>query len=207
MRSILKSPHIYMTFQKLVGGIQMRSRCLTILQAQEGERILDVGCGPAYYLNDLPRLDYYGFDTDDRYIDHAKRRFGDRGRFFAEPFNESRAAELGPFDGVLLMGLLHHLDDEACHSLLSAIRASLNPGGRVVALDTVVHKDQHSLEHWLAIHDRGEFVRTPEAFLDLARPHFESVEGLLPEASWTPSIYWVMTMRQPVASRTLDRAT
>ncbi|WP_353398966.1 class I SAM-dependent methyltransferase [Hydrogenophaga sp. 5NK40-0174] len=177
----------------------MRSHCLDILQAHEGERVLDVGCGPAYYLNDLPRLDYYGFDTDERYIDHAKRRFGERGHFFAEPFDESRARELGPFDGVLLMGLLHHLDDQSCHSLLGAIAASLRPGGRVVALDTVIHEGQHRFEHWLAVHDRGEFVRTPEAFLDLAKPHFESVQGQLPKASLTPSIYWVMTMRKPIA--------
>lgn len=198
MQAILKSPEIYMAFQWLAGGIKMRSLCLDILKAREGEKVLDVGCGPAYYLNNLPRLDYYGFDTDDRYIEHARSRFGSRGRFYSQPFDIGHANELGPFDGVLLMGLLHHLDDGECDSLLRMIASSLRPGGRVVALDTVVHPKQHRFERWLAGHDRGRHVRTPDGFLALARPHFNSVDGQIPEIHLTPSIYWVMTMRKPV---------
>lgn len=177
----------------------MRAVSLERLGAKAGERLLDVGCGPAYYLADLPRLEYFGFDTDSTYIAHARARFGDRGTFFDEPFTEEKARELGPFDGVLLMGLLHHLDDDSCHRLLSTLATSLKPGGRVIALDTTVHDGQNFAEHLLAVKDRGEYVRRPEAFRALAEVHFSEVRGDLAGGPWIPSIYWIMELRVPRA--------
>ena len=83
----------------------MREECLRILATKEGHRVLDVGCGPAYYLADMPTVDYHGFDTDARYIEHARHRFGDRGHFYCEPFTGEQAERLGTFDRVMLMGL------------------------------------------------------------------------------------------------------
>ena len=104
MRALLSLPSVYLGFQALVGGTKMRSLCLALLEPQPGQRIVDIGCGPAYYLADLPAVDYHGFDTDARYIDHARKRFGSRGRFYVEPFTQMHADTLGPFDRVLLMG-------------------------------------------------------------------------------------------------------
>ena len=41
----------------------------------------------------------------------ARARFGEHGRFFAEPYTDAHRRELAPFDKVLLLGLLHHLGD------------------------------------------------------------------------------------------------
>jgi SAM-dependent methyltransferase len=198
MKSILETPQVYVAFQRLVGGARMREICLEMLAPQAGERILDVGCGPAYYLGDLPKVEYYGFDTDQRYIEHARSRFGDRATFFAEEYTRAHAERLGKFDGILLMGLLHHLDDATAHELLAVAADSLKPGGRVVALDTTVHSGQSWWEHRFALGDRGQFVRTPEAFTALARAHFGEVGGQLrPEGSWVPDCHWIMTLRSP----------
>jgi len=203
MKSILESPHVYIAFQRLVGGARMREICLEMLKPQASERILDVGCGPAYYLSDLPLVEYYGFDTDKRYIRHARTKFGERAQFFDETFTREHAVRLGKFDGILLMGLLHHLDDKTAHELLSLAADSLRPGGRVIALDTTVHPGQSWWEHRLAVGDRGEFVRTPEAFTDLATSHFSEVHGeFRPTGSWVPNVHWIMTLRSPLAPAT-----
>ena len=159
--------------------------------------MLDVGCGPAYYLADMPTVDYHGFDTDARYIEHARHRFGDRGHFYCEPFTGEQAERLGTFDRVMLMGLLHHLDDTECHELLELVGRVLKPGGIAVALDTVLHSGQNSFESLLAENDRGEYVGQPEAFSALAEKHFASVEGRLSDAWWVPSIFWAMTIKDP----------
>ncbi len=197
VRSILKSPIVYETYQRLVGGIHMRDECLRILAPQAGQRVLDVGCGPAYYLAQMPEVEYFGFDTDERYIEHAKKKFGSRGNFRCSMFDSKVAAELGKFDRIMLMGLLHHLDDDQSSELLSLLAETLAPGGMLVALDTVVHDKQNPVERRLAEGDRGEYVRKPEGFLGLAQAHFHEVDGQLSQKFWVPSIYWIMTMSLP----------
>jgi len=195
MRSILSSPSVYLGFQALVGGTKMRSLCLALLEPKSGQKIVDIGCGPAYYLAELPAVDYYGFDTDARYIDHARKRFGSRGHFYVEPFTQVHADSLGPFDGVLLMGLLHHLTDSECGALLSLLSKCLRPGGRVVTLDTVVHERQSAIERWLALNDRGQHVRSPSGFEALAKLHFSDVQSTLPSLPRIPSIYYAMVLK------------
>jgi len=196
-RALLKSPLIYMTFQTLAGGVYARDFCLNVLDIQSGERVLDIGCGPAYYLSKMPRVEYYGFDTDSRYIEYARARFSQHGQFFCEAFSKERSQSLGQFDCVMLMGLLHHLDDTSSQKLLKLIASILTPKGRVVALDVAVHDEQRRFDHFLAINDRGKFVRRPEDFTLLARPFFGSVIGSHIKAWWIPSIHWYMTLREP----------
>lgn len=195
MRKVLSLPNVYLVFQALVGGTKMRSLCLALLEPKPGQKIVDIGCGPAYYLADLPAVEYYGFDTDMRYIDHARKRFGSRGRFYAEPFTQAHADVLGPFDGVLLMGLLHHLNDFECGTLLSVLSKCLRPEGRIVTLDTVVHQHQGLFERWLALNDRGKYVRSPSSFKALAKLHFSEVTGSLYPLPHVPSIYYAMVLK------------
>jgi len=197
LRFILNSPLTYIAYQKLVGGIYMRDESLRVLGVEADMRVLDIGCGPAYYLPDMPEVDYHGFDTDQRYIDHARSRFGDRGTFYCEIFASERANSLGKFDRVMLLGLLHHLDDEQCRELLTLVARVLKPGGECVALDTVTHPAQNVFEHHLALGDRGEYVRTPEAFAALGRQSFQYVDGTLCKKWWVPSVHWLMTLSGP----------
>ena len=89
---ILKYPRVYTFSQRILGGVQGRALALEALDLRSGETLLDVGCGPAYYFDDLPRCAYFGFDTDESYIAHARAQFGDRGQFFAEPYTEAHRA-------------------------------------------------------------------------------------------------------------------
>lgn len=206
MRAVLRLPSVYLGFQALVGGTKMRSLCLALLEPKPGQRIVDIGCGPAYYLAELPAVDYCGFDTDARYIEHARRRFGSRGRFYVEPFTQVHADALGPFDGVLLMGLLHHLSDSECAALLSLLSQCLRPGGRVVTLDTVLHERQGSVERWLALNDRGKYVRSPSSFEALAKLHFADVRGTLASSPRVPSIYYAMVLQHRMSPGQLGAA-
>ena len=196
----LQSPLVYVAFQAVVGGTKMREWGLEAVAPRAGERVLDVGCGPAYYVDRLSHVDYIGFDTDQRYIEDARSRFP-RARFFCEEFGPRHAAELGPFDAVMLMGLLHHLEDPHCDALLSLFAGALRPGGRVVALDTVVYPGQSAVSRLLAKNDRGDHVRTPEGFNRIGSRHFKQVEGrVVGDTLRCPAASWLMVLRDPIES-------
>jgi SAM-dependent methyltransferase len=191
----------YVLGQQLVGGDRARADCLAELAPQPGERILDIGCGPAYYFGLLPACEYFGFDTNAAQIAVARARFGDRARFFDEPYTAAHRERFGPFDKVLLLGLLHHLDDASASDLLGLVARSLKPGGRVVALDTPLFDGQSRLSRFLAKNDRGEYVRRPEEFQALAATWFERIESrLLGDKLLMPSAFFLMTLSGPRTS-------
>jgi hypothetical protein len=46
--------------------------------------------------------------------------------------------------------------------------------------------------------DRGEYVRQPEGFVELARTAFQDVDGeIIDDATRVPASFWLMRMRTP----------
>ena len=198
LRKLLGNVGLYIALQKALGADRVRYRCLDEIELKPGERVLDVGCGPAYYLDRLPGVEYHGFDTSAAYIAYARRRYGDRGRFHCEVLTEAHLGELPRFDAVLLFGVLHHLDDEQCATLLDLAARGLADGGRVVSVDPCLHPGQGRISRWMSENDRGEHVRTPDGFDALARASFaEAQTEILDTVSRVPSSHSMMVLTAP----------
>src|SRR6516225_6069609 len=135
LRQTLGNVGLYLALQKGIGADRIRYRCLEEAKLKRGDRVLDVGCGPAYYFDRLPTVHYVGFDTSEPYVAYARKRYGDRGEFRCEILTEDHLESIGRFDAVLLFGLLHHLDDSQCATLLDVAARSLSAGGRVISCD------------------------------------------------------------------------
>ncbi|SDZ40307.1 O-methyltransferase [Micromonospora pattaloongensis] len=199
VKRLLGHVPLYVALQRGLGADRLRYRCLDELGLVDGDTVIDVGCGPAYYFERLPRVTYFGFDTAPRYIDWARERWGDRAEFRCEVFGEQHLTEIPPANAVLLLGLLHHLSDEDCRQLLRVAAKALAPGGRVIAVDTCYEPRQGRISRWMSENDRGEHVREPEAFTALARESFAHVDGeVIDDATRVPSSFWMMRMREPV---------
>jgi cyclopropane fatty-acyl-phospholipid synthase-like methyltransferase len=206
-KSMLSSVPMYVALQRGIGADRLRYRCLDRLELQPGQTVLDVGCGPAYYLARMPDVRYHGFDTDPGYIAWAKKRWAGRGEFRCEIFAEEHLAQLPKFDAVMLLGLLHHMSDEQCRMLLDLSSRALAPGGRVVTVDTCFEPSQGRVSRWMSENDRGEYVRTPEEFEAIAKQYFEEIEGeVVNDATRVPASYWLMRMGVGLSASSAQRA-
>jgi len=179
LRSILDHAGVYERFQRLLGARAARQRLVReFLRPFDGARILDVGCGTGSLLDYLPaNVEYVGFDPNPAYIEAARRRYGDRGRFFCDRVGSNVIAlENGAFDFVVAKSLLHHLSDAEVHDLLGAASRLLKKGGVFFSSDPARHAGQGVLTRILLSLDRGGSIRSPEGYAQLIGAHFSRME-------------------------------
>ena len=174
----LSLPAGYRLFGWMVGGgSAWRTYLAEYVKPAPGDKILDIGCGPADVLNYLPAVNYTGLDISPEYIGSAKKRFGSRGRFCCGDVGLAAIeGEQGTFDLVLAIGVIHHLDDAQAARLFDLARLALRPTGRLVTYDGCYVPQQSRIARWLLAKDRGKFVRTREEYLRLALARFSKVE-------------------------------
>ncbi|MBT8325325.1 MAG: methyltransferase domain-containing protein [Winogradskyella sp.] len=182
-RAILKHPLIYTTYQKLVGGYKARQLFVeNILEVKAGQKILDIGCGPGDILDFLPEVDYTGIDIDAQYINKAKEKYGEHGEFICTTVEQYQLTSPLSFDLVIAAGVLHHVDDTQATVLLKLAKAAKKPHGRFVSMDGCFIPQQNKISKYLIQKDRGEYVRTSDAYKKLAEPIFDNVKATIEES-------------------------
>lgn len=156
---LLGNPIGYQLFQRANGAEKMRKIFTReYIRPQPGYSILDVACGTADIRPHLGfDVTYTGIDLND-YIASVKHT--------------------RTFDVILLMGILHHLNDKDAQDMLAALPTLLRPGGRAITLDGVFTPNLTPFERFLLRSDRGKFVRA----LDTWQALFSSC---LPDATYT----------------------
>ncbi len=172
-RRLLASPALYHGFASLVGAQRSREEIVArYVRPRPGDRVLDCGCGPGEFLEHLADVEYVGIDLDERYVDAARRRFGDRGEFRLGSVGPETMHEAGRYDLVLAMGLLHHLSDDVVGEFFRLARLALKPTGLLVTLDPCYVPGQSRVARLLLDLDRGEHVRTLAEWGPLVEPFF-----------------------------------
>jgi len=177
IRTILSIPAIYSLFGLLVGGAHSNTSLVKeYIRPKAGDKLLDIGCGPAGILHYLPKyIEYTGFDASPQYIETAQKRYGHRATFICEQVNTTNLKEESHFDIVLAIGVLHHLDDAEALQLFKIAHAALKNGGRLITMDGVFVDNQSQVARWLISKDRGQNVRTQEGYLELASQVFSNI--------------------------------
>ena len=176
-RRILENSIIYNTFQYIVGGV--RARRLFVendVRLQVNQKILDIGCGPGYLIDFLPNADYTGIDIDANYIKTAKTRYPN-DTFYCTAVEDFNLEAPNTFDVVIAAGVIHHLTDSQTSRLFELAKKALKPNGRLITLDGCYIEKQNPIAKKLLDIDRGQFVRTEDAYINLTSTFFCNVNS------------------------------
>lgn len=183
IRKLLSIPQVYTLWQKLIGDYKLRKiYCRDFVKAKEGDRILDIGCGPANMVEFLPEnINYTGFDDSSEYIKNARKKFPQPNySFFCERVNFAQDFD-EKFDIIMANAILHHLDDTEAEKLISFAAQNLKENGRFITLDGCIVQNQSKLKKWLLKKDRGQFVRTKDEYFKLFSKYFNKIHVTLRE--------------------------
>lgn len=109
---VLDFPRAYTWFASCIGGDARATYAREYVKPVSGQRIIDIGCGPADIGSELPvGVEYVGFDASQQYIGAARTGFGKRGTFYCQSVSSDVASHYSRFDVAMANGVLHHLDD------------------------------------------------------------------------------------------------
>lgn len=146
------------------------------LEAGE-RRFLDFGCGTGEFARSFPRRNYIGVDLSRGYIRYAATQ---SPMPFAVMDGRNLALRDASFDAVLIVGVIHHLDDEATRTTLAELHRVLKPDGVMLVLEDIPPPSPWNVlghvMHWL---DRGDSIRSDLDYQRLFAPLFSI------DRSWT----------------------
>lgn len=149
------------------------------------ERIADIGCGPAdilRYVDVNCKPEYYlGIDISDQYMEQAKSKtisLGIDSDFITIdleqiPFSQSLQNRLislideKNISTVLLLGVFHHIDDDAVCTMLNIIFSM--PTVKYVITQDVLIIPGNIINNYFASRDRGNYVRNEGSYDNLIR--------------------------------------
>jgi SAM-dependent methyltransferase len=177
IRGILAVPAAYDLLQSALGAGRARKRLVQdYIRPMPQDNLLDIGCGTGELLKYLPtHVHYIGFDLSQAYIDAARLRYGNRGRFECSDVANFDSSDLNGVDLVLAIGVLHHLDEDQAMHLLQTAWEKLRPGGRLITMDGTLINGQSRLARALILRDRGQNIRSPDGYTNIARSKFSTI--------------------------------
>lgn len=179
IRKVLELSFVYNFWQLITGAENAKNTVIRdFVAAYSKAKVLDIGCGTGVMLDHMDKnlgVDYVGYDINQEYIDFAKKKYGDRGRFYCSSINETVLYE-DNFDIASAIAILHHLDNHESEKLIELGKRSLKPGGYLILSEPVWTDEQGWLEKALMSRDRGQNIRRKEEYIALAKTQFQNVE-------------------------------
>lgn len=141
-----------------------------------GQRqFLDFGCGTGAFADCFPPECYVGVDISTVYLAHARKT---RRGLFAAVSGASISLRSQHFDAALVVGVIHHLDDDLARATIAELRRVLRPEATLLVMEDIPppglwNLPGHAL-HWI---DRGGYIRDAAAYQALFRPYFDVIRS------------------------------
>lgn len=196
IHKIFSYPFVYSLTQKIMSGESKRSSLVS--KIMKNSNVLDIGCGTAKILDDLPKVNYYGYDISKKYINYAKKKYKKKtNNFFCKKFSISEIKKLPKFDFVLLFGVMHHLSDVQLEKILSLIKKVLKKKGKLLTCDPIYEKKQNFIARYLIEKDVGQEVRFKNGYLKILNKKFKKINYKIDHQKLIPYT-WFSTSCQSI---------
>jgi len=177
--NIFSHPLFYSLTQKIMSGQTQRSKIVRNI-IKENSNVLDIGCGTAKIIESIPPVNYFGYDINKAYLNHAKKKYySSKIKFFCKKFTQSEIRKLPKFDYVLLFGIIHHLNDHEVSKLFFLLKKVLKKKGKLLTCDPVFIKKQNILAKFLLNNDVGDNIRNRNDYLKLFNKYFKRIKSKL----------------------------
>ena len=132
---ILEFPIIYDFYQNSVTAKNTLNTVFkSFIETSEDLIVLDCGCGTSKYRNLIDAKKYIGLDYNPSYIEEAKSKFPN-DTFNVADLTKLQIQEYEKVDRIILLGVIHHLDDYESEILIDKLYNLLSENGIIYTLD------------------------------------------------------------------------
>lgn len=176
---ILRNPRAYSGLQRALtrGDSTLATFVARHVRPDSGATLIDFGAGTGAVRAVLPdSVSYVAIEPNSAYCEAMREAFGSSASIECGAV-ETLERHTGTADIVLVLAVLHHVDDAEARRIMAAAHGALRAGGRLVTIDPCLHDGQHPVARLLARVDRGPYVRSPAAYAALAKAAFEHVDA------------------------------
>ena len=190
--SLFSNSFLYSFSQRIMSGTSFRGKIVSKYITKKNVNVLDIGCGPAEILDSLPIVKYFGYDINPAYISFAKKKYGKTGNFYCKKFSDKELKKIPRFDHVLLLGILHHLNNREIEKLIPKIKKVLKKRGNIIAIDPILDKKQNFIAKFIIKKDRGDNVRNKKEYLKNMNKYFKKIKSKIYYQKFIPYTWFVM---------------
>ena len=148
------------------GASRFYAYTASLLPAEKGARVLDLGCGTGLELEEYFRLnpdaDVTGIDLSEEMLNALREKLPDRkvrlvlGSYFDVPFGENA------YDAAVSVESLHHFTPEQKESLYRKLHAALRDNGCFVLTDYFAESEEMETGYFRALEQLKEEQGLPE---------------------------------------------
>ena len=133
-------------------------------------KVLDLGCGVGSLAPLFKRKNYLGIDIDKKSIEFARKK-NLRYKFQVADVTDFQFND--KFDLILIVGVLHHLNNGDVRKTLEGVSNCLKKDGKLIVIEAIPPIFKWNLPgQFLRANDNGKFIRLTEEYKSLIEIKF-----------------------------------
>ena len=153
--------------------------------------VLDFGCGRGALCQTFDAAEYVGFDITPSFVAFARQSHP--AHKFAVMDGTNLAFQPNQFERIVIVGVLHHLDDTLTNRALMEIRRVLRADGMCLIIEAIPTRERGNIiGRLLRSMDAGAFIRPVQAWVSLLEEHLQIERSYHVKSGWVDTQAFIM---------------